>query len=151
MFTTKVMLYVCLKYCINSFTSELLSLHSLNFDNSIVKIEVSVCNEKGGMTNSVDPNETAYLDLHCLRRHLCWSAALKGLTYLIIKLRFRMQRLKAHTHARARHCVSKRCLLPPCNNNNNNKKIIILIIIIAIIGVQRWKTRDGILVSTSAW
>ena len=36
------------------------------------------------MANSVDPDETAcyelsHLDLHCLRKYLCWSTGLKGL------------------------------------------------------------------------
>ena len=36
------------------------------------------------MANSVDPDEMvsdeqSHLDLHCLQRHLCWSAGLKKL------------------------------------------------------------------------
>ena len=30
------------------------------------------------MTNSVDPNEPSYLDLHCLHRYLFWYAGLEG-------------------------------------------------------------------------
>ena len=32
------------------------------------------------MANSVDPDETAHQDLHCLHRHLVWSVLLNGLT-----------------------------------------------------------------------
>ena len=40
------------------------------------------------MANSVDPDETArykpsHLDLHCLYRHLHWSAVLKGISTVI--------------------------------------------------------------------
>ena len=34
---------------------------------------------KNRIANSVDPDETARLDLHCLQRSLFWSIELKGL------------------------------------------------------------------------
>ena len=50
-----------------------------------MQIEVSVIKHKRRMANSVDPDETthykpSHLDLHCLDRHLSWSAGLEGLT-----------------------------------------------------------------------
>ena len=33
------------------------------------------------IANSVDPDETSHLDLHCLQRHLCGSAYIRGLKY----------------------------------------------------------------------
>ena len=43
------------------------------------------------MANSVDPDEMArdessHLELHCLLRHLCWSAVLKELRFLLSEI-----------------------------------------------------------------
>ena len=62
---------------------------SLNLDKSTVENR-DVSKFKNRMTNSVDPDETAcyepsHLDLHCLHRHLCWSAVLKRLILVLGK------------------------------------------------------------------
>ena len=69
------------------FTHKLLmwSLQYLNLDRSIVENRSFSQNWKSRMTNSVDPdgtarNEPSHLDLHCLHRHLCRSAGVKGFT-----------------------------------------------------------------------
>ena len=73
---------VCLNHSIPGFLKW--TLPCLNFDISTNAKKRFNTKIKYRIANSVDPDETAryepsHLDLHCLHRHLFWSAGLKGL------------------------------------------------------------------------